>query len=140
MRSAPSIAFEYRPSWWPRLLLIALGALALVAIGYSGAGPYLATTLAVGVIAGVLVAWRRGAASPVHRVTWRADGGWQLHLHDDTKVEATLLDARLVAGAIVLRLSRASRAREALLIFPDNLDADTRRRLRMRLSAGTDND
>jgi toxin CptA len=140
MRSAPSIGFDYRPSRWPRRLLAMLGVLALVAIVDSGAGPYLALLMSIAVGAWVVVALRRGRSSIVRRATWRADGGWQLHLRDDSEVEARLLDARMVAGAIILRLGWPPRAREALLLFPDNLDAETRRRLRMRLSAGTDND
>jgi toxin CptA len=140
MTSAPGIGFEYRPSRWPVVLLLTLGALALVALFYSGVDSWLAVILVMAVLSHVVISIHRVRACPVSEALWRADGGWQLHLRDDTAVEARLLEARVLAGAIILRLRWAPRGQAALLLFPDNLDADTRRRLRMRLSAGTDID
>jgi toxin CptA len=140
MTSAPGIGFEYRPSRWPTALLVTLGALSLAAIAYSGVDAWLAVLLVLAVMAYATISFRRGRACRVREAMWRADGGWQLRLHDDTTVEARLLEARQMAGAIVLRLGWTPKHREALLLFPDNLDADTRRRLRMRLSEGTDTD
>jgi len=138
MTSAPGIGFEYRPSRWPPTLLVTLGVLSLAAIASSGVPAWLAVILALAVIAYVAISFRQGRPCRVREALWRADGGWQLRLHDDTTVEACLLHARVLAGAVILRLGWAPRHREALLLFADNLDADTRRRLRMRLSEGTD--
>lgn len=140
MTSAPAIGFDYAPSRWPSILLTMLGLLSLVAIALSGVATWLAVLVAMVAVAHVIVSMRRSAHNRVRQVLWRTDGGWQLDLHDDTAVEARLLQARVLAGAIFLRLRWAPRGQAALLLFPDNLDADTRRRLRMRLSAGTDND
>lgn len=140
MTSAPSIGFEYRPSRWPARLLLAMGVLAIVASWLSALPAWLAATLTMTLATGIVWLVRRGRNDPVRRATWRADGSWQLQLHDDSDVEATLVDARVGAGAIVLHLRWPPRRRASLLLFADNLDADTRRRLRMRLSAGADID
>lgn len=139
MRSAPSIGFEYRPSRWPGLVSLGMGALALAAVVLAGVPGLPAACLAMVTAVYVARVCRETARHDVHGVTWRVDGGWFLRLADDTDVEAHLEGARIVAGAIVLRLAWEPRGREALMLLPDNLDADTRRRLRMRLSALPDN-
>ncbi len=138
MTSAPSIGFEYRPSRWPSRLLVLIGALALLSIWISGVPRLAAVGLSLLVMAVVAGYIRQQGRSPVRLVTWRSDGGWQLQLPDDSEVEAQLLDARHRGALIMLRLRWATRGRATLLLFPDNLDADTRRRLRMRLSASAD--
>jgi toxin CptA len=71
-------------------------------------------------------------------VGWHGDDRWMLALPGDTEVEGRLRAGRVLGPLIVLRLAWAPRGRAALALLPDNLDADTRRRLRMRLSASAD--
>jgi len=135
MTSVPDIGFEYRPSRWPQALLLAVGALALLAIWISALGPALAVLASVMVIHYVRVSLRRARERRVRTVTWRSDGGWDLALADDTEAEARLAGSRMLAGGIFLRLAWEPRHEAMLALFPDNLAADARRRLRMRLSA-----
>jgi len=137
MTSVPDIGFDYRPSRWPQALLLALGVLALLALWISALGPALAVLASVMLIHYVRVSLRRARDRSVRSVIWRSDGGWRLVLGDGTEAEARLAGERVLAGVIVLRLDWDPRQEATLALFPDNLAAETRRRLRMRLSAST---
>jgi toxin CptA len=139
MTSVPDIGFDYRPSRWPQGLLLTLGVLALVATWTSRLMPGLALVVSVMVIHYVWSSLRRMRHVPVNAATWRCDGGWSLVLVDGETVEARLADSRVVAGAVLIRLAWEPRREAWLALFPDNLAADARRRLRMRLSASPDN-
>lgn len=135
MTSAPAIGFEYRPSRWLGRLLCLVSVLATLAVWIS-AIPWparLAITLTIG-----LALWRaqvRWSGAPVQAAGWGRDGGWSLRLRGDQDCVATLTSSRLIGDRVVwLRLSLAGRGRVALLLAPDNSDADIRRRLRMRLA------
>lgn len=138
MTSAPDIGFDYRPSRWPQALLLTLGVLALVATWTSRLVPVLALVASVMIIHYVWSSLRRIRHVPVQSATWRSDGGWSLVLDDGETVEARLAGSRVVAGAVLLRLAWEPRREAWLTLFPDNLAADARRRLRMRLSASPD--
>ncbi|GAB3037677.1 hypothetical protein GCM10027285_21730 [Oleiagrimonas citrea] len=140
MPSAPSIGFEFHPSRWLPRLVIMLGGLAVAGVLDSAAPWYAQVLLIVSTVFYVVACARHAARCVVRRVQWRADGGWNLSLSNDEDVEGHLLGARVLAGALVLRLGWAKRDSAALLMLPDNLDADTRRRLRMRLSSQSDDD
>jgi toxin CptA len=74
---------------------------------------------------------------PLRALAWSGDSQWQLHLTDGDDLPARLLSARVLGEYIVLWLAVAGRGRHGVLLGPDNLDPDSRRRLRMRL-AGRD--
>lgn len=137
MRTAPTIGFAYRPS-----RLLAFGAtcivlLALIAVVSSDVPAWLAAVLFVFAIAyGCIALWRFLHPS-ISAALWHGDGGVSLTLAtrggDTSDVQGELCDARVFGPLIVLSL-RWPRGRAALWLLPDNLDADTRRRLRMRLA------
>lgn len=134
MTSAPAIGFEYRPSrWLPRLLWV-LAALALLAIASCGLPAWLKLATAALLVALVLRAVRRHRLSPIAAAGWGGEGGWSLHLTDHRDVPASLASFRVLGECILLRLRTTSLGEQALLLAPDNSDADTRRRLRMRLA------
>lgn len=138
MRSAPTITFEARPS---RLLLagvVGMAALAVLAIWLSRLPWAVAAAASACVIVLVIVQARRMRKRTVQRVAWQSDDNWILVLDDDEQVQARLCGSRVLGPMIVLRFSWARTGRVALFLTPDNLDADLRRRLRMRLSAQTD--
>lgn len=138
MRSVPSIAFEVRPS---RLLAFTLGgiaALAVLAVLLSGMPWWARVPLAIAVAAGATHAVWRLQRPALAAVGWHGDDRWTLALPGDIEVEGHLCSGRVLGPLIVLRLAWAPRGRAALALLPDNLDADTRRRLRMRLSASAD--
>lgn len=127
MRSAPAIAFEYRPS---RLLIAALGAmlvLALLAIVMSS----LAWPWKIGIAAGVLVS----CALSLHRLSdprWThvafGEAGWILA--DRTGSEAVALLMRHVKlGAMQVLTLRVDSRPFHVVILPDNLGHDARRNL-----------
>lgn len=135
MTSAPAIGFEYRPSRWLGRLLLFVSLLAALAVWLS-AIPWLAK-LAVTIT--VLIAlWRilaRWSNAPVQAAGWGRDGRWSLRMQAGEDTSATLASFRVIGEkALWLRLSLPGRGAVALLLAPDNSDADIRRRLRMRLA------
>ena len=134
MTSAPAIGFEYRPSrWLPRLLWL-LAVLALLATASCGLPLGLKLAMATLLVALVFRAVRRHRTSRVAAAGWGGEGGWSLHLADHGDIPAKLASFRVLGDCILLRLRTTSLGEQALLLAPDNSDADIRRRLRMRLA------
>lgn len=134
MKSAAAIAFDYRPS---RLLAALCGlmlALGLGALWSSQLGrfPLWAGMLSLAAIAAVAVSLQQQWRLPVRRVGWDGEGNWLLLDGGHRQLPARLLGWRVLGGIIVLRL-RGSTGVAVLPLLPDNLDHDTRRRLRVRL-------
>ncbi len=139
MPSAPSITFEVRPSRLLATGVVLMALLAVVAVALSR------LTWPVKLGAGTLVvlyAWhalRRLHRQPLAAAGWHGDDTWTLHLADDSQAQGHLCSGRVLGPLIVLRLAWGQGDSTALALLPDNADADTRRRLRMRLSAVSDN-
>jgi toxin CptA len=140
MRSAPAIGFDVRPS---RLLVagvLVVAVLAVAATWLSG-GPWeLRVVITGGAVAYVSLTRSRLLQPELAAVLWHGDGSWTQRLADGRETEATQRSARVLGPLIALRLAWLPHGRTALVLLPDNLDADTRRRLRMRLSAVADTD
>lgn len=133
MTSAPAIGFEYRPSRLIRRLRWLVAGLAVLALMLSGPGPAARLLLGLLLVAGLgLAHWRR--QPPPTAVGWHPASGWTLRMADGSDAAVTLRSFRVLAGCIVLNLVGED-ARHDLWLLPDNSDADTRRRLRMRLAA-----
>ncbi len=139
MSSAPTITFEVRPSRWLAALvgLVALAAMVAVLASRLSWPLRLAACVAVAVYAGWSV--RKLLRQPLRAVSWHADDRCTLHLADGRQATGRLLGGRTLGPLVVLRLTWPQGGATALPLFPDSLDADTRRRLRMRLSAMSDN-
>lgn len=141
MKDAPAIGLRYRVSWLLVTATIAVALLALVALQLMGGPAWIRHGLHLAAIAyaGVVVA---GLLRPrVRSLVWHADGSTEITLRGnpaeaERSVQGAVNGARVMGPLIVLTLRWPPRARQHLWILPDNLDADTRRRLRMRL--GTD--
>jgi toxin CptA len=134
MKSAAAIVFDYRPSRWLQAGLIGAVLLALLAVAASGIP---AAAKAIAVVAALVCAaveLRRLRNPRVHRCAWHADGQWRLRDAAGNDHVAALLQASAHAGLIVLRLRVPVHGHVALVLLPDNCDAETRRRLRVRLS------
>jgi toxin CptA len=137
MRSAPAIGFEYRPSRALALLAALLIVLALVAVAVGGIPLWLKVVLeTLTVVYGAWSLWRF-LRPCVRALSWRSDGSVSIRLTDrhgaETEVQGALHGARVLGPLIALRL-RWPHGAASLWLLPDNLDADTRRRLRMRLA------
>ena len=137
MTSAPAIGFDYAPSRWLRRVLLLVAALAVVAVMSCSLPLWIRLTLVVVVL---LAAWRthrRLVLPVVVAAGWGSGPDWALHMADNEDVAAELLSFRVLGPFVLLRLRAVDRGAHALLLAPDNSDADIRRRLRMRLAAVT---
>jgi len=133
MKSAPTIAFDYRPSRW------ITGAIALMMLAAAGA-PWMSALPANAALLVTTLAFVLGVSAirvfsrpPFVRIAFR-DSGWSLVDRGGVEREA-ILDAHARLGPLVslgLRYSPASHFR--MVVGPDNLDAPTRRRLILLLS------
>ena len=133
MTSAPAIGFEYRPSRRLAWLRRVVTALALAAVLLCGLAWWWKLLLVAVVPVAEFVRWRVSEARPV-AAGWSADAGWTLRMSDGRDESAILRGSRVLGGCVMLQLTGERRS-HGLWLFPDNSDADTRRRLRMRLEA-----
>jgi toxin CptA len=134
MKSAAAIAFDYRPSRWLLAVVIVVAALALLAIALSGISAWAKTGLCVVAGAWAGIALGRFWSPQIRRAAWQAGGHWRVTDHDGNEHIAELQQAVARGAWIVLNLRRGGKKRVALILGPDNCDADTRRRLRVRLA------
>lgn len=135
MKSAPAIAFDLRPS--RRVGLATAGIVALAALApWLTQLPWWASAVASAIVLVVgAVALRRHAHPRFRRAAWR-ESGWVLV--DRGHVEhAAVLDGHTHLGPLLtIGFRYGPRARFHIVLTSDNLDADTRRRLILRLARG----
>jgi toxin CptA len=134
MKSAPAIAFDYAPSRWLLAALIAVTGLALLAIALSGIPRWSKGVLAAAACAYAGRAYAGLRKAPVRRCAWYESGHWRVRDASGQEFEASLRQASVRGACIVLRLHSALGRSSSLVLLPDNCDADTRRRLRVRLA------
>lgn len=140
MKAAPAIGFAYRASRGLILVTLAAAVLALVAVWLSGLPHWLHFALTLGIAGTAGAAFGNLLRPRVRSILWRADGGADLVLNDrpgDNRREAqgAIQAMRVMGPLIALTLRWPPRERAHLWLLPDNLDAETRRRLRMRAGA-----
>lgn len=133
MTSAPAIGFEYRPSRTLARLVASMAFLAAIAVLFCALAWWWKALLLTAVVFSLLRATRRGDAP--QSASWSPDSGWSLRLDDGREVLATLRSWRVLGSCVLLLLEGDRTCRHALWLLPDNSDADTRRRLRMRLAS-----
>ena len=133
MKSAAAIAFDYRPSRRLCAAVAVVCALAIAAAFWSGFDLRVRLPAAASALAYAAWEMRRFLASAPRRAAWREAGHWRLAC-DDAEHLAELRGSTVRAGWIVLDLRRGDGRRITLVLSPDNCDADTRRRLRVRLA------
>ncbi|MDN5924187.1 MAG: hypothetical protein L0H70_04220 [Xanthomonadales bacterium] len=141
MTSAPPIAFDCKVSPCVVVATMVIVVLALLAIVLTGMPPWLRVGLLL-----VISAWGAfGMVRLLHprlrSLLWRADGSVEVSTRDraaedGAHVEAELRGARVLGPLVVLNLRGPGIGSLALWQLPDNTDADTLRRLRMRVKAG----
>lgn len=138
MTQAPDITFRYRASPTLVVALVVVALLAILAVSISGVPAWLRTILIVCVASLGGVSLGRLLRPRVGSMAWRGDGTVELVLNDTPldnrrEVRAEMQGGRVLGPLIVLSMRWPQRERASLWLLPDNLDADTRRRLRMRL-------
>jgi hypothetical protein len=133
MKSAPTIAFDYRPSRW-------IGAAALLVCAGAALVPWLSglpllarAALSLAAIVFGAYALHRFWNPPFRRVAYRA-AGWALIDAADEEHAAVLESHAHLGVLLALGLRVGPRARLRAMLAPDNLDADTRRRLVLMLA------
>lgn len=142
MTTVPDVAVRLRATPSLLIALPVAAALAAYAVTISDAPPWLRVVLIalVAAVSGVTAA--RLLRPRVRSVVWRGDGTADLILNDTAlepgrEVRGEVRSGRVIGPLIVLTLRWARHGRASLWLLPDNVDADTRRRLRMRLGART---
>lgn len=134
MKSVSAITFDYRPSRLLAALSLLMLALGLGALWSSQLGrfPLWAALLSLVAVATVVVSLRRQWRLPLRRIGWDSEGNWLLLDAGLKQQPARLVGWRVLGGIVVLRLAGGG-STTVLPLLPDNLDRDTRRRLRVRL-------
>lgn len=129
MRFVPDIAFELTPSRRLTAATVVLATVALGAIATSGAPSIvkLGFVLLVLVIAATAIIPSRRHRG---RLAWLGDGRWRWK-RDGVETFPVLRSARVLGPLLVLRFDTP----RSVVLLPDNLDRETARRLRARLSA-----
>jgi toxin CptA len=138
MKSAPAVAFDYRPS---RLLIAGIAAALLLAmLALSLCGMAIAAKIFFAVLALIytVIATRQLFRSSPRRAVWHAAGYWRIAFADSEETVAELVGAAIRGTWIVLNFRTGNGRRINLILAPDNSDAETRRLLRVRLSRNAD--
>lgn len=140
MKQAPAIGFTCRVSWSLVIATLVVGVFALVAVQLVRGPAWLHHVLHLATLAYVAAVVAGMLRPRVKALVWREDGTTDITLRDNLvgngrTVQGVVSGARVLGPLIVLTLRWPPRERAHLWLLPDNLDADTRRRLRMRLGA-----
>ncbi|MEO8803292.1 MAG: hypothetical protein ABI304_03035 [Rudaea sp.] len=134
MKSAPAIAFEYRPSRWVVLVIGVLTALAFVGLAVSGMPWWIKLAIGACSVAYATTSIVRFVRIPVINLSWYEAGHWRVFGLRDQELVAELQHAIVRAGWIVLTLRCSDAKCLRLLLTADVCDAETRRRLCVRLA------
>jgi toxin CptA len=140
VKQAPAIGFTCRVSWLLVVATLVVGVLALVAVQLVRGPAWLHHVLRFVTLAYVAAAVAGMLRPRVRALVWRADGSAEMTLRENIveaggTVQGAVGGARVLGPLIVLTLRWPPRGCAHLWLLPDNLDVDTRRRLRMRLGA-----
>ncbi len=133
MKSAPAIAFDYRPSRRVAAAAATIAVLAIVAILASGIGTPARLVLIVAVSAHAAWSLRRFLATPFVRVT-RDAGGWQLVTREDERLAASLRGHVRLGPLLVLEFAVPGRRPFRCVLAGDVIDTELRRRLLLVLA------
>lgn len=134
MKSVPAIAFDYRPSRWLLSAIVAVACLASIAILSSGFGFWIRFGSVALVVLYTACSLRKFRRAEFAQVLWRASGDWRARDRIGREQVGELAHAVVLGFLIVLVLRVGPERTRALWLLPDNCDAETRRRLRVRLS------
>lgn len=136
MKSAIAIAFELRPSRRLIAAATAVAMFALAALWLSGLREMvsIAAVASLVVVMAAIRALRPLYAPRWQRACWNADGAWILSDATQTSTSAQLLGWSAFGLALLVRLRDDAGEAVTLYLLPDNLDRDTRRQLRVRLT------
>ncbi len=135
MKSAPGIAFDYRPS---RLVALAAGAIAQLAgsgVLLSGLPLWQKIIIALIALISSVLGLQRHLARDIVRIA-RGEGGWRLLDREGRESVVTLAGHMQRGFLLVLAFSGDGRRQRRVVLAPDNIDRETRRRLLLVLAVG----
>jgi toxin CptA len=134
MKSAAAIGFDYRPSRGFAACGVVVWLFALLAIAACGLPLWSKPGLAI--VVSLYAAWalRDFLRSPCRHLLWHAAGHWRVFDAGGREHVAELRHSSIVGGLIALSFRAASFGKTSIVLLPDNSDAETRRRLRVRLA------
>jgi toxin CptA len=134
MKSAAAIGFDYRPSRWFAACGVGVWLLGLLAVAVCGLPVW--SKIAVAIAASVYAGWalRDFLRPPCSHLVWLAAGHWRAQDAGGQEHVAELRHASVVGGLIVLSFRGTAFGKISIVLLPDNCDAETRRRLRVRLA------
>lgn len=138
MKSSIAIAFDYRPSRGLLAAIAVMATLALLAVVVSGMPTPAKAALCVAAASWAGIAAGRYWRPLVRRAAWQPGGHWRVSDADGREFTAELVRGVARGAWIVLNLRRSDGRNVALILGPDNCDADVRRQLRVRLSRPLD--
>jgi hypothetical protein len=133
MKSAPPIAFDYRPSRRVAAATLALVACALACTALNDLPAGLRLLLVPAVLVAAAGGLWRFLHPPFQRVAW-SGSGWVLIDRQGRAHAATLAGQRRLGKLVALDFRCPMQAPFRPLLAGDNLDADTRRRLVLTLA------
>jgi toxin CptA len=134
MKSAPAIAFDFRPSRWLNVAVWMIVTLAVVAVAFCGIPFWAKGSVVVGI--GIYAAiWRlRSSRTRIRRLSWYEAGHWRT-VDVDGEERLADLQTGIVRGTwIALRLRDTDGRNLGFVLGPDNSSAELRRQLRVRLA------
>lgn len=114
------------------LLIVAV--LALLGLIFCNAPPALKLSLAIILLVYLGYSLRRLLQPNWTSLVWHGQGYWRLHAGSDDPHIAELIGSTRIGWLLVLRFRLHGRRRFDAVLLPDNLDAETRRRLCVRLA------
>jgi hypothetical protein len=133
MKSAPSIAFEYRPSRQIAGAAMAISLAAIVAPWLSGLPFAARVILSLAALAIATAALARFVKTGVRRIAYRS-AGWKLFDTSAAESAVELVSHVRLGCWLALDFRNIRHGRFRALLGPDNIDAETRRRLILLLS------
>jgi hypothetical protein len=133
MKSAPTIVFDYRPSRMIGAAATLVSACAVLAPWASALPGVLRAALSLGALGWAATVLHGYRNSSFKRIALRASG-WAL-VDAANEEHAAILESHARVGMLIaMGFRHGPRARFRVVLGPDNLDADTRRRLILLLS------
>lgn len=133
MKSAPTIAFDYRPSRRVAAAALVASAAAALAPWLSALPSAASIAVSLGVLAVTATGISRFLRPPIRRIAHGA-AGWTLVDGVDVEHAAILVSKARLGSLLALGFRYGPKAHLRALITADNLDADRRRRLVLLLA------
>lgn len=129
MKSAPTIAFDYRPSRQLGVAGLALAAVAVLACWLAGLPWWLRLSASLAALAFAAHVFPRFLRPRFRRIAWRSSGWTLVDANGHEHTADLCRHMRFGAWLLALEFRHGPRSRFHAVIAPDNVDADTRRRL-----------